>query len=307
MPMSSPPATEATSTGTSASEAPESGAPESEAPAQPALTPSEPALTTDPDRRTPAIAPPRTGDLDRPAPVVTAPPIPGSAGTTRPTHPVPGTAWMAGPTPSARPLPAARTAGWAGTRTTRPTTPAGNPGNPGTPRTSLLLIPDLEQRAHHLPLELVRRDIAGDHPGVPLMLRIRVLDDTTGDPVNAVLDIRHWDALGRTQVRGAQVNDSQGYAEFRTVHPGWQAGEPVHILVEVHVGGYLAGGRSIAHTGRLTLPESLTAEVAQLPPYRGIRAPRPVDEHASTLNVVPRDRFDLASGLLASIVVAVTT
>ncbi|MEU8243720.1 hypothetical protein AB0C07_36170 [Actinoplanes missouriensis] len=173
---------------------------------------------------------------------------------------------------------------------------------------ALSLTPDLEKKAHHLPLELVRRDIAGDHPGVPLMLRIRVLDESSGDPVTgAVIDIRHCDALARTQVRGAQLTDRNGYAEFRTVHPGWHPNEPVHIAVEVHVGGYLAGGRSLAHTGRLGFPEPLTAEVAQLAPYRAIRTPRAVSrEHAGTLTVVPRDRFHLASGLLASIVVAVT-
>ncbi|MEU4557684.1 hypothetical protein AB0F72_04810 [Actinoplanes sp. NPDC023936] len=173
---------------------------------------------------------------------------------------------------------------------------------------ALSLTPDLEEKAHHLPLELVRRDIAGDHPGLPLMLRLRVLDENSGDPVTgAVIDIRHCDALARTQVRGAQLTDKNGYAEFRTVHPGWHPDEPVHIAVEVHVGGYLAGGRSVAHTGRLGFPESLTAEVAQLAPYRGIRTPRAVSrEHAGTLTVVPRDRFHLASGLLASIVVAVT-
>ncbi|MBB2943973.1 protocatechuate 3,4-dioxygenase beta subunit [Actinoplanes lutulentus] len=207
-----------------------------------------------------------------------APVIPGSSGTALPQRSVPGTAWMAGPATRAV-----------------------------NPKTALLLTPDLEGRAHHLPLELVRRDIAGDHPGVPLMLRIRVLGDESGDPVvGAVLDIRHCDALGRTQVRGAQMTDHQGYAEFRTVHPGWLPDEPVHIAAEVHVGGYLAGGRSIAHSGRLYLPESLAAQVAQMPPYRNIRTTRAVDdEHASTLHVVPRDRFHLASGLLASIVIAV--
>ncbi|MFF0378034.1 peptidase associated/transthyretin-like domain-containing protein [Actinoplanes missouriensis] len=183
------------------------------------------------------------------------------------------------------------------------------PGRSATTRLSALsLTPDLEKKAHHLPLELVRRDIAGDHPGVPLMLRIRVLEESSGDPVTgAVIDIRHCDALARTQVRGAQLTDRNGYAEFRTVHPGWHPNEPVHIAVEVHVGGYLAGGRSLAHTGRLGFPEPLTAEVAQLAPYRAIRTPRAVSqEHAGTLTVVPRDRFHLASGLLASIVVAVT-
>lgn len=184
------------------------------------------------------------------------------------------------------------------------------------PAPACLLLPTAGQ-THHLPLELVRRDIAGDHPGIPLMLRVRVLTAGTGRPVaGAVLDIRHCDALGRTgeetRVRGAQMTDAQGYAEFRTVHPGWQAGQAVHIIAAVHVGGYLAGGRSVAHTGRLYFPEQLTAQVAQLPPYRAIRAPRtPCDDDPARtaggmLHVVPRDRFELSSGLLATITVAVS-
>ncbi|WP_229072565.1 hypothetical protein [Actinoplanes sp. DH11] len=200
-------------------------------------------------------------------------------------------------------------------RGARPVAAATGTAVAGLGKSVLLLRPGVEERTHHLPLELVRRDIAGDHPGVPLMLRIRVLDAGTGAPVTgAVIDIRHRDALGRTgpgtEVRGAQMADQQGYAEFRTVHPGWHDGEPVQIVAEVHVGGYLAGGRSVAHTGHLRFPEALTAEVAQLAPYRAIRTPRTTadtgGEHAvGTLQVVPRDRYHLASGLLASIVVAV--
>ena len=184
------------------------------------------------------------------------------------------------------------------------------------PAAACLLLPSAGQ-THHLPLELVRRDIAGDHPGIPLMLRVRVLSAGTGQPVTgAVLDIRHTDALGRagedTQVRGAQLTDGQGYAEFRTVHPGWLPGRAVHLLAEVHVGGYLAGGRSVAHTGRLYFPEQLTAQIAELAPYRAIRAPRTTcdDDPGRTaggmLHVVPRDRFELSSGLLATITVAVS-
>ncbi|MEU4692832.1 hypothetical protein [Actinoplanes sp. NPDC023714] len=283
------------------------------------------ALQTDDNGVGPVISQRESSAAHEGTPATAAPAIPGSSGTTRPSRAVPATAWMAGPAPAipspivpapAVPVPVPAPGPPAvpapgplpGTRLL----PAARPGTAvlgsSTARTALLLTPDLEERVHHLPLELVRRDIAGDHPGVPLMLRIRLLAEKTGDPIGgAVLDIRHWDALGRTEVRGAQVTDPQGYAEFRTVHPGWQDGVPVHIHAEAHRGGYLAGGRSVAHSGRLHLPEALTAEVAQLPPYRSIRTPRAVnDERACTLHVVPRDRFDLVSGLLASIVVAVS-
>ncbi|GLY00191.1 MULTISPECIES: hypothetical protein [Actinoplanes] len=168
-----------------------------------------------------------------------------------------------------------------------------------------------------LPLELVRRDIAGTRTGVPLMLRIRVVDSADCRPVTGVvLEVRHCDPAGtldeETYLRGAQVTDGEGYAEFRTVHPGWHPGRAVHVRSDVHVGsGYLAGGRAISHTGRLYFPDMLTTEVAALPPYRHIATARTrYDEDISratggVLHVVPRDRFDLMSGLLAAITVAV--
>ncbi|MEU4428695.1 hypothetical protein AB0F81_49485 [Actinoplanes sp. NPDC024001] len=177
---------------------------------------------------------------------------------------------------------------------------------------SYLLVPADGGRSPQLPLELVRRDIAGDRPGVPLMLRVRLLDALSGEPVTrAVLGIEHDAPDGETLLRGAQPTDPQGYAEFRTVHPGWRAGEAVHLRAEVHLGGYLAGGGSVAHTGRLYFPEPLVAQVADLPPYRDrspARTPNEDDPETITggmLNVVPRDRFDVAAGLLAGITVGI--
>ncbi|BEL02408.1 hypothetical protein Q0Z83_005990 [Actinoplanes sichuanensis] len=153
-----------------------------------------------------------------------------------------------------------------------------------------------------LPLELVRRDIAGDHPGVPLMLRIRVLDAFDGSPVSAaVVDLRHREPDGDGELRGAQVTDPEGYAEFRTVHPGREPGMPVQITTSVHVGGYLAGGRTVTYSGPLYIPEQIAGQVAA-----GLA---PTDDPQPTaggpLNVVPRDRFDLSAGLLATITVTV--
>lgn len=157
-------------------------------------------------------------------------------------------------------------------------------------------------RTEQLPLELVRRNIAGDRPGVPLMLRIRVLHAVSGFPVTAaVVDLRHRDPATPDVLRGAQVTDADGYAEFRTVHPGREPGNPVSIDATVHVGGILAGGRAVTYSGPLFVPEQIAAQVATT---TGPAA----DPHPSAggvLNVVPRDRFDLTAGLLATVTVTV--
>jgi hypothetical protein len=157
-------------------------------------------------------------------------------------------------------------------------------------------------RTGTLPLELVRRDIAGDRPGIPLMLRIRVLDAFDGTPVPAaVVDLNHREPTGDGELRGAQVTDPDGYAEFRTVHPGREPGKPVQISASVHVGGYLAGGRTVTYSGPLYIPEQIAGQVAAgLPPTED-----PEPTAGGPLHVVPRDRFDLAAGLLATITVTV--
>ncbi|MEU8661884.1 hypothetical protein [Actinoplanes philippinensis] len=134
------------------------------------------------------------------------------------------------------------------------------------------------------------------------MLRIRVLDAVDAAPVaSAVVDLRHREPTGDGELRGAQVTDSEGYAEFRTVHPGREQGQPVHITTSVHVGGYLAGGRTVTYTGLLYIPEQIAGQVvAGLPP-----AEDPEPTTGGPLHVVPRDRFDLSAGLLATVTVTV--
>ncbi|MFC4065463.1 hypothetical protein [Actinoplanes subglobosus] len=134
------------------------------------------------------------------------------------------------------------------------------------------------------------------------MLRIRVVDAFDGTPVTAaVVDLRHRDATGDDELRGAQVTDPDGYAEFRTVHPGREPGKPVQIAASVHVGGYLAGGRTVTYSGPLYVPEQIAGQVAAgLPPTDDLQPTA-----GGPLHVVPRDRFDLTAGLLATITVTV--
>jgi len=108
-------------------------------------------------------------------------------------------------------------------------------------------------------------------------------------------------------LRGVQMSDAEGDVRFRTVFPGWSAGRSIHIHAGVYVGGH------VTHTAQFYIDEPLARRMAALPPYRAnrtARTPNAEDAHftsggaAGLLLVVPRDRFDLEAGLLATITVA---
>jgi protocatechuate 3,4-dioxygenase beta subunit len=59
------------------------------------------------------------------------------------------------------------------------------------------LSPELTEGPYYIDLERIRRNIREGKPGVPLLLRVRVVDGATGQPVpNAAVDIWHCDAQG---------------------------------------------------------------------------------------------------------------
>jgi protocatechuate 3,4-dioxygenase beta subunit len=62
-------------------------------------------------------------------------------------------------------------------------------------------------------------------------------------------------------LRGIQLTDGSGMAEFATIYPGWYQGRAIHIHLKVHAGG------QVVHTGQLFFPEEITARIAQLQPY----------------------------------------
>ena len=76
---------------------------------------------------------------------------------------------------------------------------------------------------------------------------------------------------GALFLRGVQLTDPQGIAEFTTLYPGWYEGRAIHIHLKVHLGGSAADGKyaggHVSHTGQLFLPEDVTEEVAKLEPY----------------------------------------
>jgi protocatechuate 3,4-dioxygenase beta subunit len=72
-------------------------------------------------------------------------------------------------------------------------------------------------------------------------------------------------------LRGVQITNKRGVAEFRTIYPGWYAGRTIHIHLKVHLGGEedsgAYGGGHVSHTGQLFFPEDVTESIAKLEPY----------------------------------------
>ena len=146
-----------------------------------------------------------------------------------------------------------------------------------------VLAPEQTEGPYYLDDAKVRQNITEGKPGVPLALRLTVVDASSCKPIKgAAVDIWHCDAGGvysGTSVqgteddrflRGIQRTDAKGVALFRTVYPGWYRGRTVHIHVMVHIGG------NVVHTGQLYFSDAVTDAVYRRSPYnrRPNRDPR---------------------------------
>jgi protocatechuate 3,4-dioxygenase beta subunit len=147
-----------------------------------------------------------------------------------------------------------------------------------------VLTPEQEEGPFYIDLAQVRQDIVEDRPGVPLALALTVVDSDTCEPIrDAAVDIWHCDALGvysgepsegsegETYLRGIQLTDGNGVAEFATIYPGQYPGRTTHIHVKVHIGGRQSGdtysGGHVSHTGQLFTSDRRDAQVFALAPY----------------------------------------
>jgi protocatechuate 3,4-dioxygenase beta subunit len=159
----------------------------------------------------------------------------------------------------------------------RPTTPGPTtttrPGQPGT----CVLQPEVTEGPYYLDRDLVRRDISGGRPGVPVTLDLLVADAACQPRPGAAVDLWYCDAggvysgvLGNTGtfLRGTQIADAEGKVTFQGIYPGWYTGRAIHFHLKVHT-----GGREI-HTGQLFLDEALNNRIAMTAPYSSNRAGR---------------------------------
>ena len=86
--------------------------------------------------------------------------------------------------------------------------------------------------------------------------------DAACEPLpDAVVDIWHCDAEGSysaepdTYLRGAQVTNRDGVAEFTTIYPGWYPGRTIHIHAKVHL------DRTTVLTTQLYFDDAFSARV----------------------------------------------
>jgi protocatechuate 3,4-dioxygenase beta subunit len=147
------------------------------------------------------------------------------------------------------------------------------PSAVATGAVSCVLTPEMTEGPYYVPSEKVRRDITEGRPGVPLELRLTVVNASTCKPIKgAVVDIWHADAIGvysgavannpgTNFMRGVQKTDANGLALFESVYPGWYQGRAVHIHVKVHLGG------NVVHTGQFFFNDALTDTVYRRAPY----------------------------------------
>ena len=162
--------------------------------------------------------------------------------------------------------------------------------------TSCVLAAELTEGPYYIESQLIRRDITEGLPGVPLKLKIIITDPSTCAPLaNAAVDIWHCDAQGyysgisgenpggggeatgaenldTSFLRGIQLTDENGVAEFDTIYLGWYISRTTHIHMKVHVEGeasttYEEG--HVAHTGQLFFDDAISDQIYEIDAYTG--------------------------------------
>ena len=190
------------------------------------------------------------------------------------------------------------------------------------------LIAEQEEGPFYVHLAAIRSDITEGKPGIPLKLRLTIVDSTTCEPIpNAAVDIWHCDASGvysgvasekTTYLRGVQVTDARGVAQFGTIVPGAYQGRATHIHLKVHVAGSVHGaaysGGHVSHTGQLFFPGATLERVAAVAPYSSntARMANELDHiwlhqggRAATLTTVSNSASSVASGLTAALTLGI--
>jgi protocatechuate 3,4-dioxygenase beta subunit len=123
--------------------------------------------------------------------------------------------------------------------------------------------------------------------GVPLRLKfvISTVGKTCAALGGALVDVWHCDAAGKYSderqnntegqkfLRGSQLTDAKGVAQFLTIYPGWYPGRTVHIHFKIRL---TSDGKTHEFTSQLFFDDAFTDKVFKQAPYssRGARTQR---------------------------------
>ena len=146
--------------------------------------------------------------------------------------------------------------------------------------------PEQTEGPYFVDEKLNRFDIRSDpsdgsvKPGVPLRLVFQVFQsDRACTPLSgAVVDVWHCDAqgiysdvnerrfntVGKKFLRGYQVTDADGVAQFMTIYPGWYPGRAVHLHFKIRTDSAQPVYEFIS---QLYFDDALTAQIHAQSPY----------------------------------------
>ncbi len=123
---------------------------------------------------------------------------------------------------------------------------------------------------------MVRQDITEGKTGVPLTLRLKLVNvnGSCAPIANAAVYVWHCDkdgvysgystntngnTLGQTFLRGIQVSDANGEVTFTTIYPGWYAGRITHVHFQIYLADKLQV--TATATSQIAFPQADTTAV----------------------------------------------
>lgn len=154
------------------------------------------------------------------------------------------------------------------------------------------LMPEVTEGPYYIDPQLIRADIREDRAGIPMAMRLQIVDADCLPIPDARVDIWHCDAQGnysgfsgqgsdtaqntegQTFLRGTQMTDDGGLVAFQTIYPGWYRGRTTHIHFKVFL------NEANLLTGQIFFPDALSQYIfGNAPDYGGRSGAR------DTLNV----------------------
>lgn len=153
---------------------------------------------------------------------------------------------------------------------------------------SCIIKPEQTEGPYFVDEKLNRSDIRSDpsdgsiKEGVPLQLIFQVSQISSGACIplkDAIVDVWHCDAegaysdvserrfntVGKKFLRGYQITDTNGTAQFVTIYPGWYPSRTVHIHFKIRTNSESQVSREF--TSQLYFDDAFTDQVYQQPPY----------------------------------------
>jgi protocatechuate 3,4-dioxygenase beta subunit len=163
-----------------------------------------------------------------------------------------------------------------------------NPGEPTFSVSSCIVRPQQIEGPYFVDEKLLRQDIRKDpsdntlKEGVELFLVFNVSQikgEECAPLPDAIVDLwqcdaegiyagvqdRDFDTRGKSFLRGYQVTDSNGSAQFVTIFPGWYRGRATHVHFKIRTGE--KENSRYEFTSQIYFEDPLINQIYKLPPY----------------------------------------